>query len=78
MRKMSLLMFGVVMLLAGIALAIYGYYLEPTVGEAFGNIFDGEFTDKRNILMLIGLALAVAGGASLAGSALSGRSVRSA
>jgi hypothetical protein len=78
MRKTTLLTFGVLMLLAGIALAIYGYYLEPTVGEALGNIFDGDFTDKRNIIMLIGLGLAVAGGASVAGGALSGRSVRSA
>jgi hypothetical protein len=78
MRKTTMLAFGVVMLLCGIALAIYGYYLEPTVGEALGNIFDGEFTDKRNILMLIGLGLAAAGGASLAGAAITGRSVRSA
>jgi hypothetical protein len=78
MRTTSLLTFGVILLLSGIALAIYGYYLEPTVGEAIGDVFDGDFTDKRNILMLIGLGLAVAGGASLAGGALSGRSVRSA
>lgn len=68
MRKMSLMMVGVVALLAGVALVIWGYNIEPTVGEAFSNVFDGEFTDKQNILKFAGIALCVVGAASLAGA----------
>ena len=63
---------GVVLLLAGIALWVYGYNLEPTVGEAISNVFDGDFTDKRNLLMFGGGALAVVGAASLVGGLVTG------
>jgi ribose/xylose/arabinose/galactoside ABC-type transport system permease subunit len=60
---------GVVMPLAGIALLFRRYEQDPTVGEAIGNVFDGDFTDKRNILKFTGIALCVVGGVSLAGAA---------
>jgi hypothetical protein len=79
MFKTNLLVGGLVMLLGGIALWIYGYNLEPTFGEAVSNIFDGDFTDKRNLLMFGGIVLAVLGGASLAGGVLGGgRNLRAA
>lgn len=66
MRNTGLLMGGVLMLLAGIALVIWGFEIEPTVSEAIGNVFDGEFTDKRNILKFVGIALCAVGGACVA------------
>jgi hypothetical protein len=72
MRTTGFLTFGLVMLLGGIALWIFGYNLEPTVGEAISNVFDGDFTDKRNLLMFAGAALAVVGAASLVGGAVTG------
>jgi hypothetical protein len=66
MKTMGLSVIGVVLLLVGIALLIFGFNMEPTVGEAIGNVFDGKFTDKRNVLKLVGLALAVAGGVMVA------------
>lgn len=72
MKTMGLSLVGVVLLLVGIALLIYGFNMEPTVGEAIGNVFDGDFTDKRNVLKFVGLALAVTGGVILAGGAISG------
>jgi hypothetical protein len=75
--RMSLLGGGIVMLLTGIALWVYGYNVEPTTGQAIGNIFSGDFTDKRNAFMLAGLIIAGLGGASLFGGALTGaRTVR--
>ena len=68
MRKSSLMFSGVLMLLAGIALVFWGFEMEPTVGEAIGNVFDGDFTDKRNILKVAGIALCVVGGVALAGA----------
>jgi len=56
---------GLVLLLGGVGLAIYGYTLEPTFGEAIGNVFDGKFTEKRNLLMIVGIVLAVVGGVAL-------------
>ncbi len=69
MRTANFTIVGILLLLGGVALALYGYYLEPTVGQAFSNIFDGEFTDKRNILMLSGIGLAVVGAGGLAAGA---------
>jgi hypothetical protein len=60
---------GIVVLLAGIALVIWSYEIEPTVGEAIGNVFDGEFTDKRNIIRFSGFALCVLGAAAIIGGA---------
>ena len=76
MRKSGLMLSGVVLLLAGIALVIWGYEIEPTVGEAIGNAFDGNFTDKRNILKFFGIALCVVGGVSIAWAAFSRGSSR--
>ena len=70
--RMSLLAGGVAMLLIGIALWVYGYNVEPTTGEAIGNIFSGNFTDKRNGFMLVGVIVGAVGGASVVGGALSG------
>lgn len=72
MLKTNILVSGVVLLLAGIALWAYGYNLDPTVGEAISNVFNGEFTDKRNILMFAGGALAVVGAATLVGGTFTG------
>ncbi|CAG0964438.1 hypothetical protein PLCT2_00949 [Planctomycetaceae bacterium] len=72
MLKTNVLIFGVVLLLSGVALWAYGYNLEPTVGEAISNVFDGDFTDKRNILMFAGGALAVVGAGTLVGGAFTG------
>jgi hypothetical protein len=75
--RMGLLGGGVVMLLAGIALWVYGYNVEPTAGQAIGNIFSGNFTDKRNAFKLVGSIIAVLGGVSVLDGVLSrGRSVR--
>ncbi len=75
--RMGLLGGGVVLLLAGIALWVYGYNLKPTVGQAIGNLFSGNFTDKRNVFMLIGLIIGAVGGASVLGGVLTGaRTVR--
>jgi len=68
--RMSLLGGGVAMLLIGIALWVYGYNVEPTAGEAIGNIFSGNFTDKRNAFMLVGGIVAAVGGASVVGGGL--------
>jgi hypothetical protein len=68
--RLGLLGGGVVMLLTGIALWIYGYNVEPTAGQAIGNIFSGNFTDKRNAFMIVGLIVAGCGGASVIGGAL--------
>ena len=68
--RMSLLGGGVLMLLAGIALWVYGYNVEPTAGEAIGNIFSGNFTDKRNAFMLVGGIVAAVGGAGVLGGGL--------
>jgi hypothetical protein len=65
MRKRNLSLIGVVLLIGGIGLAIYGYTLEPTFGEAVTNIFDGDFTQRRNLLMLVGIGCAVLGGVAL-------------
>jgi len=59
-----------VMLLVGIALWVYGYNVEATTGQAIGNIFSGNFTDKRNAFMLVGVIIAAVGGASVLGGAL--------
>jgi hypothetical protein len=67
MGKSTLMISGIVVLLAGIALVIWSYEIEPTVGEAIGNVFDGKFTDKRNILRFSGFALCVLGAASIIG-----------
>jgi hypothetical protein len=61
---------GVLALLTGIALWVYGYNVEPTAGEAIGNIFSGNFTDKRNAFMIVGLIVAAIGGAGMLGGAL--------
>ncbi len=63
---------GALMLVIGIALAIYGYNLQPNAGEAIGNIFSGDFTDKRNLFIYAGIGIAVLGGVSLAGGAFTG------
>ena len=68
--RMSFLGGGVLALLTGIALWVYGYNVEPTAGEAIGNIFSGNFTDKRNAFMIVGLIVAAIGGASVLGGAL--------
>jgi cell division protein FtsX len=70
--RMSLLGGGVGLLLTGIALWVYGYNVEPTAGQAIGNIFSGNFTDKRNAFMLVGVIFAGVGGASVLGGALTG------
>lgn len=76
MRR-SLLGSGVVLLVTGIALWAYGYNVEPTAGQAIGNIFSGTFTDRRNAFMLVGLILAGLGGASVLSGVLTGaRTVR--
>lgn len=75
--RMSLLGGGVLMLLTGIALWVYGYNVEPTAGEAIGNIFSGDFTDKRNAFMLAGGMVAAVGGAGVLGGGLTrARAVR--
>ena len=68
--RMSLLGGGVVMLITGIALWVYGYNVEPTAGQAIGNIFSGDFTDKRNAFMLAGVIVGAVGGASVLGGVL--------
>jgi hypothetical protein len=78
MLKANLMLTGVVLLLGGIALAIFGYNVEPTVGEAIDNVFSGDFTDKRNLMMLGGMIAAVIGGAFMASAALSGGKMRTA
>ena len=70
--RMNLLGGGLVILLAGIALWIYGYNVEPTTGQAIGNIFSGNFTDRRNACMLGGLLMAAVGGAGVLGGFLTG------
>jgi hypothetical protein len=70
--RMSLLGGGLVTLLIGIALWVYGYNVEPTTGQAIGNIFSGNFTDRRNAFMLVGMILAAVGGASVLGGAFTG------
>ena len=69
MRR-SLFAGGVLMLLTGIALWVYGYNVEPTAGEAIGNLFSGNFTDKRNAFMLVGGIIAAVGGAGVLGGVL--------
>lgn len=73
MLKTNLMVMAIVVLLAGIGLWVYGYNLEPTTGDAIDNVFTGDFTDKRNVLMFSGVAIAVVGGAGVAGAAISGR-----
>ncbi len=68
--RMRLLGGGMVMLLTGIALRAFGYSVEATTGQAIGNIFSGNFTDKRNAFMLVGVIVAAVGGAGLLGGAL--------
>lgn len=68
--RMSFLGGGVLALLTGIALWVYGYNVEPTAGEAIGNIFSGNFTDKRNAFMIVGLIVAAIGGAGMLGGVL--------
>ena len=63
---------GISMLLIGIALWVYGYNVEPSAGQAIGNIFSGNFTDKRNGFMLAGLIIGAVGGAGVLGGAFSG------
>jgi hypothetical protein len=70
--RMSLFGGGIMILLTGIALWVYGYNVEPTAGQAIGNIFSGNFTDKRNGLMLAGLIIAAVGGAGVFGGAVTG------
>lgn len=70
--RMSLWGGGVVMLMVGIVLWVYGYNVEPTAGQAIGNLFSGNFTDKRNAFMLAGMILAAVGGAGLVGGGLAG------
>jgi Protein of unknown function (DUF3185) len=70
--RMSLWGGGIAMLLIGIALWVYGYNVEPSAGQAIGNIFSGNFTDKRNGFMLAGLIIGAVGGASVLGGAFSG------
>ena len=70
--RMGLLSGGIAVLLVGIALWVYGYNVEPTTGEAIGNIFSGNFTDKRNALMLVGLIVGAVGGAGVLGGAVTG------
>lgn len=75
--RMSLFGGGIAILLIGIALWVYGYNVEPTAGQAIGNIFSGNFTDRRNGFMLAGLILGAVGGAGVLGGALSrSRAVR--
>ena len=75
--RMSFLGGGVLALLTGIALWVYGYNVEPTAGEAIGNIFSGNFTDRRNAFMIVGMIIAAVGGAGLLGGAWNGaRTVR--
>jgi hypothetical protein len=70
--RMSLLGGGVAVLLTGIALWVYGYNVEPTAGQAIGNIFSGNFTDRRNAFMLVGMILGAVGGASVLGGVFTG------
>jgi len=63
---------GIAMLLVGAALWLYGYNVEATTGQAIGNIFSGNFTDRRNAFMLVGMLLAAIGGAGVLGGFLSG------
>jgi cell division protein FtsX len=70
--RTGLLGSGVALLLGGIVLWVYGYNVEPTAGEAVGNIFSGKFTDKRNAFMIVGMILAAVGGAGLLGGAWAG------
>ncbi len=73
--RMNLLGGGLAILVAGIALCVYGYNVEPTAGQAIGNIFSGNFTDRRNMFMLVGLILAAVGGVGVLSGALSGSRV---
>jgi hypothetical protein len=57
---------GVIMLATGIALWIYSANMDPTVGEAIGDVFDHDYTDKRNAFLYSGIALTIAGGISVA------------
>jgi hypothetical protein len=70
--RLGLLGGGVVLLFAGIAFWVYGYNVEPTAGQAIGNIFSGNFTDRRNAFMLAGLIVGGVGAASLLGGVLTG------
>lgn len=70
MNRMGLLGAGVVTLLVGIALCVYGYSVEPTEGQAIGSIFTADFTDRRNVFMLLGWLLAAVGAAGVVGGAL--------
>jgi hypothetical protein len=54
-----------ILLAVGISLWVYGANLNPSVGEAVTNVFDGEFSDKRDIFMYSGIGLTVLGGVSL-------------
>ena len=68
--RMGLFGGGIVMLLTGIALWVYGYNVEATTGQAIGNIFSGNFTDKRNAFMIAGVIVGAVGGASVLGGVL--------
>lgn len=70
--RTTLLGSGVAMLVIGIALWVYWYNVEPTAGQAIGNIFSGNFTDKRNAFMIVGIILAAVGGAGLLGGVWTG------
>lgn len=73
--RTNLLGGGFALLVIGIALWVYGYNVEPTAGQAIGNLFSGNFTDKRNALMLVGMILAAVGATGLLGGALT-RTIR--
>lgn len=76
--KANLFLTGIVLLIGGIALAISGYNVEPTVGEAIDNVFTGDFTDKRNLMMLGGMIAAAVGGVLIASGAVAGGKMRTA
>jgi hypothetical protein len=77
MLKFGLFGAGALILVTGIVLWVYGHNLEPTVGEAITNVFDQDFTDKRNLLIYAGIALTVVGGLSVIGGLIYGLKARS-
>ncbi|MBK8205856.1 MAG: DUF3185 family protein [Planctomycetes bacterium] len=65
MLKTGLFGAGGLMLAIGIALWVYGQNLEPTVGEAITNVFDQDFSDKRDLLIYSGIGLTIVGAITL-------------
>ncbi len=77
MLKTGLFGAGGLLLAIGIALWVYGTNLEPTIGEAISNVFDQDFSDKRDILIYSGIGLTVLGAVSLLSGIVYGFNKRS-